>query len=238
MSPPLRMEVDPRKAVESTLQWIQYQIRHNSSMKDSEDPEHIELLVRDEPRNEYVLLPSSDFSIEFLELNDLTREELGCLQHMRAGLRVTYFHLRRGDLQKATNELLLAEQYFRNNRSCRAFRDSPNLSEYHCLNAYLMDILAEARRQINVNSDSDWTRQNLQDTIVRIQKCLNSYDPFLVEDEMTDILSPLQEQRQPPSRQRQNGDESVMGTSDTTSSSGIGVSDIMGLRDSFFHKYD
>ena len=467
LNPPLRMEVDPRKAVESTLQGGQCQIRHDSSMEDSEASENVEFAVRDEPRNECALLPSSDCPIEFPALNDPMREEWSCLQRMRelnlqnkaivagfkplqvefsnavehllqlnldnsplvtyyrllevndiiwgpsllvalyitrrlvselqdnlffeeakstgrqafevfktidcpredrakyltclsyifqeaslgnelvplllaevaqhlknqrttvlcelidalepsldiahhsrlskvlaeirysdyptsrehhcqrlrfnleclaiesdsnynqnitiysirqpwefdnycfhmpesdleifsetfqAGLRFISFHLRRGDVQKATDELFLIAQYPRNNRPCRAFQDGPNRSEYHCLNVCLMEILAEARKQIDVNSTSDWTKQ--QDTIVRIQKCLNSYDPVLVEDEMTDILSPLQEQQQPPSKRKQNGDESVMGTSDTTSSSGVGVSDIMGLRDSFFHNYD
>jgi hypothetical protein len=46
---PLRMEVDPRKDVKSTLQGGQCQITHDSSMEDSEGSENVELLVRDEP---------------------------------------------------------------------------------------------------------------------------------------------------------------------------------------------
>jgi hypothetical protein len=43
LNAPLRTEVDPRKAVESTLQGGQCQVRHDSSMEDSS--ENVELLV-------------------------------------------------------------------------------------------------------------------------------------------------------------------------------------------------
>jgi hypothetical protein len=184
----------------------------------------------------YSIRPPWEFDHYHLEMPEYDPEVFR--ETFQAGLRFTSFHLRRGDLQKATDELFLAAQYLQNNRSCRSFRDSPNRSDYYWLDACLMETLAEAQSQIDANSHNHWTRQTGQDTIVKIQKCLDSYDPFLVEDKMTDTLSPLQEQRQPPSKRRQNGDESVMGTSNTKSSSGIGVSDIMGLRDSFFHKYD